>query len=179
LLLTPGSRGNGTCCSGTQSARCIQFNITLNPNVLAIELNISNPGPGGSTQYRINCGTTATLATPICIQNLQSFCLSYCKPGNDAANYTFSTIKKPSVSEDIETRPGCGTSQLESYLFAPGTVNWTSIPANATSLLSCTNCPNPVFTPPASGPLTIQYIATGSTSSGPCGVLTISDTLTV
>ncbi len=51
------------CCGKGGSDRCVEFEVTLHPNTVAIEFNVASGAmPGGSMFFQINCGPEPDVA---------------------------------------------------------------------------------------------------------------------
>ena len=167
---------NGNCCTGTN---CIRFNITMNPACSYVNLTVINPAPSGSAYYQVNCGPQTSIGVPICIVGMTNVCITYCKPGNDAATYIITAAGALQGSPDITVREGCtGTMGVKGLLLP--TINWKSIYPGAqgiyNSFLNCTTqCDTVTVSPQQGSPSYIDYQVSGNRL---CGI-TIYDTIRV
>ncbi len=180
------------CCSDGDNY--LSFYVTLNPNVAQFEIVVA-PGyadPGGSGNYNIisggdlitpgTCGTQIPGGSPICITGAGPHKILYSKPGKNKIKYIFRQIPKPVFPVDQSTRIGCS---LPLSIFGLNNIVITSInsstgnttPGAYNSLLSCTNCSNPSFSPGLGTPTWIDYKICGVPQAAACGVFQSCDTV--
>ena len=181
---------NGSCCG---SGNCVDFVLTLDSNTAAVNLAITSGAiPSGSLFYQLSnsgdavCGPQTTVSTAVCVTNpthtvLTSY-LTFCKPGNNSNSYTVTSIAKPTFKNDTVAL-GCSDTMRVLGVKDSAAV-WTSVfPGTSgqyNSLLSCTNCARPVFTPLGSTPSVVKYIVCGYAIANACvGNQQYCDTVTV
>ena len=159
------SRG-GTACVGTSGAdsRCIRFNITVNAGTDLI--NFATSKITGASFYSINCGPLIPIGTPACVTGMSSFCISFCKPGNDPDDYIITASSIIKGSGDIILRQNCSGSMSVTGVSA-ASVNWRSIFPGAAntynSYLSATSgVTNVTVTPTTGAPSFIDYEVSGT-----------------
>lgn len=180
------------CCGDGDNY--ISFYVILNPNVAQFEIVVA-PGyadPGGSGNYNIisggdlftpgSCGTQIPGGTPICITGSGPHKIIYSKPGKNKIKYIFRQIPKPIFPADQSTRIGCS---LPLSIFGLNSITITSINSSTgnttvgayNSLLSCTNCSNPSFSPGLGTPSWIDYKICGTPQAAACGTFQSCDTV--
>ncbi|MBI2271307.1 MAG: hypothetical protein HYU69_13270, partial [Bacteroidetes bacterium] len=176
---TLSDKRNGDCCSGTN---CIRFNVIVSPLADEVSFDVQRPSPSGSAYYQVDCGPSTSIGTPLCINGVTTFCITYCKPGGDSPDYIISSSRKVNGSPDITLRPGCSKIMTISGLNEAG-ITWKSVSPGAigdyNSYLSCiAGCDTTTVTAPASGaPASVKYVSSG-TAAG-CTSGTSTDTVTV
>ena len=184
-------RQTGCCGDGDNY---ISFYVILNPNVAQFEIVVA-PGyadPGGSGNYNVisggdllnpgACGVQIPGGSPICITGPGPHKIIYSKPGKNKIKYIFRQIPKPIFPADQSTRVGCS---LPLSIFGLNSISITSInsstgnttPGAYNSLLSCTNCSNPSFSPGLGTPSWIDYKICGTPQAAACGVFQSCDTV--
>ena len=180
------------CCGDGDNY--ISFYVILNPNVAQFEIVVA-PGyadPGGSGNYNIisggdlttpgSCGVQIPGGSPICITGSGPHKIIYSKPGKNKIKYIFRQIPRPIFPADQSTRIGCS---LPLSIFGLNSITITSInsstgnttPGAYNSLLSCTNCSNPSFSPGLGTPSWIDYKICGTPQAAVCGVFQSCDTV--
>lgn len=180
------------CCGDGDNY--ISFYVILNPNVAQFEIVVA-PGyadPGGSGNYNIisggdlttpgSCGVQIPGGSPICISGPGPHKIIYSKPGKNKIKYIFRQIPKPTFPVDQSTRIGCS---LPLSIFGLNNITITSINSSTgnttagayNSLLSCTNCSNPSFSPGLGTPSWIDYKICGTPQAAACGVFQSCDTV--
>ncbi|MGZ3756627.1 MAG: Ig-like domain-containing protein [Mucilaginibacter sp.] len=170
-----GSR-SGSCCGDNN---CIVFAIKVNPNTDMINFSVDQIT--GASFYTVNCGPLIPSGTPACIAGLTNIQISFCKPGNNAVNYTITAIRGTSPSGNLNLRQGC-TGTMSVTGFQQSTISWTSIYPGAAgaynSYLNQTTAVASVNVTPQSGsPAYIDYKVSGIEST--LCALTRSDTIRV
>ncbi|MDO3626441.1 hypothetical protein [Mucilaginibacter sp. BT774] len=173
----PGSSRSGNCCGGTN---CISYKVLINPqtDVLAI----TSGQFAASDKYYLDCAGPYNVNQSACISGKSSVIITFCKPGNNAIDITFTTTTGISTSPDMNLRQGC-TGSMSVTGLQTSTITWTSIYPGTqgayNSYLSQTSGVSTVnVTPGASSPAYIDYQVTGIEQS-PCSTLTKSDTVRV
>ncbi len=88
----------GNCC-GSSSSRCIEFNVTLSPDAMGIEVGFySGTGTGGSTTYKIGCSGSYDLEDIVCLSGVGPHRITFCRTGTSNSNrYYVKSIPKPSI----------------------------------------------------------------------------------
>ena len=159
---------NEKCCA-SNSAECVQFSVTLNANAIGILFKIVDGAlPSGSLFYTINCGPEIPIDNIICLSGGQTYQVTFCKPGNNANKYQIVSIPGLDIP-DLQVKQGCTQTFDTKLPTNDGSITWSSNYPGALSYLSCTNCPNPVFTPTSATPPTLSYFATWSSNIVTCG----------
>src|SRR5687768_2674014 len=94
--ITPLTVRNGTCCTGTDP--CVQIIVILNPNSMAVLLEVIGANPGGALNYEFDCnGTQYIGGTPLCLSGTGQHTLTACKVGGNSNAYSVTAVPKPSV----------------------------------------------------------------------------------
>lgn len=189
---TPEFIRKAGCCSDNDNY--VSFYVTLHPDVAMFELVVA-PGyadPPGSGNYNIisggdlntpgACGTQIPGGAPICISGSGPHKIIYSKPGSNKIKYIFRQIPRPIFPADQSTRIGCS---LPLNIYGLNAITMTSInsstgnttPGAFNSLLSCTNCSNPSFSPGLGTPAWIDYQICGTPQAAACGIFTSCDTV--
>lgn len=159
------SRG-GTACVGTAGAdtRCIRFNITVNSGTDLI--NFATSKITGASFYSINCGPLIPIGTPACVTGMSSFCISFCKPGNDPDDYIITASSIIKGSADIILRQNCSGNMSVTGVSA-SSVSWRSIFPGAANtynnyLSATSGVTNVTVTPTTGAPSFIDYEVSGT-----------------
>lgn len=189
---TPEVIRQPACCGDGDNY--LSFYVTLHPDVAMFEIVVA-PGyadPGGSGNYNIisggdllipgACGTQIPGGAPICISGSGPHKILYSKPGKNKIKYVFRQIPKPLFPADQATRIGCS---LPLAIYGLNNIAITSInssignttPGAYNSLLSCTNCANPSFSPGLGTPTWIDYRICGTPQAAACGTYQSCDTV--
>ncbi len=172
---------SGYCCSSPSGHECIKFVISISPQSEEVSFDVTNPGPSGGAFYRINCGPNHSLGEKVCVNGETSFCITFCKNGNDKPKYWIKAGRKTSISDDITLHPSC-VGSLHAMGFV--NVNWVSVfpaPDGAyNSYLSSTTLADIAITAPDPIPGGISYIdyQVSGTATG-CASGTTYDTVRV
>lgn len=181
---TPPTVRDGNCCGTTNPDNCIRFIVTLDPDAVGINFQITGGAiPPGALFYQIDCGPQQTVGEFICIQGQGPHVLTFCKPGNNANVFTVSSIPAPLWPDPHDVREGCLTEEVLGL--TPETITWNSVspgsPGEYNNLLSCTEgCTAPVFQPSGDVPPTIQYLVCGFPIADECGFTeNVCDTVTL
>ncbi|OFY85201.1 MAG: hypothetical protein A3F72_05330 [Bacteroidetes bacterium RIFCSPLOWO2_12_FULL_35_15] len=169
---TPNDSRNGHCCGVTGPDQCIALDILLDDDAAGIQIDMVGADPSGSLFYQINCTGNYPGGTIKCITGGGLQHITFCKPGSNANIYIVTSISKPLFPFDDTVRVGC-TTQLSSLGVVDNQTNWTSIYPGAqgayNSLLSCTNCASPIYTPLSSSPPYVEYQVCGFPQASECG----------
>ncbi len=171
--ISPPSTRVDNCCATSKPDRCIEFEITLAPEAVAINFQIvSGAVPPGALYYQINCGPLTSVGTPLCLNGPGPYTLTFCKPGNNINTYGITSISPPEKTPDDSIGDGCSTNMKINGL-VESTISWTSIapgPQGAyNSYLSCTTgCDSTIITPQAGYPPYIDYKVCGTPAGGVC-----------
>jgi large repetitive protein len=174
---TPPTTRLGNCCGTTSPDRCIRFIITLDPDAVGINFQITGGAiPPGALFYQINCGPQQTVGQYICITGVGPHVLTFCKPGNNENTFTVTSVSRPLFPDPHFVRAGCNLEPVLGLI--ENTLVWNSIAPGAlgqyNSWLSCTTgCSVPTFTPPAGAtfPEFIDYYVCGSPQADQCGFI--------
>lgn len=167
----PAERG-GSCCVPADD-NCVQFHLTLAPDVVAINFYIPDgcgAVPTGSLFYQVDCGPLTSVGSPICLDGPGPYVITFCKPGANENCYSIQSYSEPEASEDVTVGDGCsqilGVSGLD-----PATITWTSIapglPGDYDAFLDCTSgCDTVTLTPTGAFPSTVLYQVCGNSYGG-------------
>ncbi|MBU0488097.1 MAG: gliding motility-associated C-terminal domain-containing protein [Bacteroidetes bacterium] len=172
IWVSPAESRNGLCCGNSSPDVCIEFELILNPDVIAINFRIASGAvPGGSMFYQIECGPQVAVGSPICVTAGEPVVLTFCKPGNNQNTYSITTITKPEAGPDQSTSEGCSVNINVSGLI-PSTIIWSDVTSGTgayNSYLSCTGgCASTTVTPQPGFPPYVDYLVCGAPLSGQC-----------
>jgi gliding motility-associated-like protein len=118
---------DGNCCGTTAPDKCIEFEITLHPDALSINFEISSGAvPPGALYYQIDCGPQIQVGEPICLDGVGPHNLTFCKPGNNANTFTITSYPEPNPGPDIILNTGC-TNFIYANYYDKSTITWKSI----------------------------------------------------
>ena len=197
MYITPEVERAKQCCGNANSnENYVSFYVKAHPDVAMIEVDIysgANP-PGDAAKYNVitggdslnpgSCGALIDAGSPTCVTLDASGYLkvTYYKPGKNKNRYYFKQIPKPIFPQDDSTRVGCS---LPIDIYGLNSITITSINSSTgnttlgayNSLLSCTNCSNPSFSPGLSTPAWIDYQISGTPIAMACGTYTSIDTV--
>ncbi len=168
----------GHCCSASGSDRCIYFEVTLDLNAGAIQVDIS--GGTGSTFYEVNCLNSTATGNAVCVVGTGPHKITVCKPGGNAHQYTITSIPRPRINVNtIYSTVGCSTRLIVSGM-VDSTIQWTSLTGSAySSSLTCsTGCDTTYITPGTNWPSYVDFQACG-TPTNTCLLGTYCDTVRV
>jgi hypothetical protein len=179
-----GTTRQGRCCGAPNNENCIRFEVTLHPDAEELTFNVSNPAPPqGTGFYSIDCGPLITLGESFCVQGATSFCLLYCKEGNDSPTYTITATRTTRSSDDVTIQAGC-SADIGVAGVLESSITWNSIAPDAAGTyngwLSATTAQDTVTVSVPAGttyPTFVDYVVTG-TSLG-CAGGTYRDTIRV
>lgn len=172
ITITDISR-SGSVCASPSGERCIIFNIKLNSGSDILNFDVKNPGPPGGAFYRIDCATSSSLNTPVCITGKTTVSISFCKSGNDQPNYIITASRTVKASDDIKLRQGCsGTMSVVGL--QPASVTWTSIFPGALRTYNSYLSPasgtlSTTVTPQIGAPAFIDYVVSGNQTTACTG----------
>lgn len=143
VWVSPQVRRAGLCCDidpgERPPVRCVEFFFTLDDDAVGIIFDINSGAvPPGALYFQINCQGRYQFGELLCLSGKGPFRLTFCKPGNNPNTYSITSVGKPKVSPPITVSDGC-SADIFAYGYDLSTVEWTSIPSNATweSYLSC------------------------------------------
>ena len=194
MYVTPEIVRDNQCCGDVDNQNYVSFYVTLHPDVAQISIGIL-PGyadPGGSGFYNIisggdlitpgSCDTNIAGGEAVCITGSGPHKITYHKPGSNKVKYFLEQIPKPIYPQDDTTRVGCS---LPLHIFGLDSIRITSInsstgntiPGAFDSLLSCTSCNSPSFSPVLGTPEWIDYQICGSPIAFSCGIFQTCDTV--
>ena len=158
LYTDPGHPRTGLCCGDTKNQdNCISYKVLINPqtDVLAI----SSGQLAKSDTYYVNCDGPYLITQSVCVSGLPYVIITFCKPGTNQIDITFSTSAGISTSPDITLRQGC-TGTMSVTGMVQSIIKWTSVapgnPGDYNSYLNTTSGASvvtvtPPAVPPASG----------------------------
>ena len=171
------------CCGAPGSDQCISFDVLLDSGAVGIQIDMTGADPSGSLYYSIGCLGSYPGGTIKCISGPGPHRITFCKPGNNANIYTITSISQPNFPGDQYVRIGC-SEQLSILGVVPASSTWQSVypgaPGAYNSYLSCTNCPDPVYTPAVTAPPYVDYYVCGFPQASMCGYnVTVCDTVRI
>ncbi len=181
--LSPNTDRDGFCCGASSPDKCLEFIITLNPNSAAIIFNVASGAvPPGALFYQVDCGPPTPVGSPICLQGVGPFHLTFCKPGNNTNTYSIETVPNPIFGPNISLGDGC-SGLLGVQFYDESTVTWTSISPGASetynNLLSCSSgCDTASVTNIGGLPAQVNYLVCGTALNG-CTFGPVCDTISV
>jgi hypothetical protein len=124
----------GYCCTANGNDVCIRFNLLLDSAANGINFSVASGAvPGGALFYQINCGPLQMVGVPICLDGPGPHIITFCKPGNNQNTYQITSLPKPYTYPPSLVTQTCQGSISVAGLGEP-TVQWTSIPPNATGI---------------------------------------------
>jgi gliding motility-associated-like protein len=124
---SPLTNRQGQCCDVTNPDVCVEFEITLHEDAIAINFEISSGAvPPGALFYQINCGPEIPVGDPICLSGAGPHLLTFCKPGNNDNTFSITSYPSPSIGPDISLNTGC-TDYIFANYYDVSTVTWKSV----------------------------------------------------
>lgn len=180
---SPLTDRDGFCCGTSSPNKCLEFIITLNPNSAAVVFNIASGAvPPGALFYQIDCGPPTPVGSPICLNGVGPFHLTFCKPGNNTNSFSIETIPDPIFGPNLTLGDGC-SDELWVRFYDESTITWNSISPGAAGsqngLLSCTTgCDTVSVFNNSLAPPIVEYLVCGMAANG-CTTSPICDTLSV
>lgn len=183
---SPNVPRNGQCCSAVHPSQCIYFNLTLDPNVAGIQIDMIGADPSGSLFYDIGCAGSYPGGTIKCISGVGPHQITFCKPGSNKNVYIITSVSKPLFPKDDTTRIGC-RMKLNSYGILKGTAVWAAISGTSAAqnayfntFLDSLNVASPTYSPAANAPAYVDYRVCGYPTASACGFsLTVCDTVRI
>lgn len=181
--VSPFLNRQGNCCGTTSPDNCLEFIITLNPNAIAVSFSITGGAvPPGALFYQVDCGPVTPVDSVLCLSGAGPHHLTFCKPGNNANEFTITSYSEPIIGPDITLNSACQGFLYAEYYNEPS-MTWTSVfpgaPGAYDGLLSCTSgCDTTYVTAPNNPPAYIDYVVCG-TDIGGCNPLPYCDTIRV
>ena len=179
---SPSIQRDGNCCGTTNPDKCLEFELSLHPNAVSINFDISSGAvPSGSMFYQINCGPQVPVGTPICLDGPGPHLLTFCKPGDNENTYTIQSLSEPIIGPDLTILAGC-TDYLHAQYYDESTITWTSLapgnPGDYDTLLSCTAACDTTYLTSSNinNPNVIDYYVCGYDAAG-CIDSAICDTI--
>jgi len=163
------SRSNH-CCGVSNPQRCLEFEITLHPDAIAINFEITSGAiPPGSLFYQINCGSPVQVGEPICLTGPGPHILTFCKPGNNVNTYAVTSIPEPSITDPNFATENC-PSQISISGMISGSITIEDLSGGGAYLdyLSCTDCEDPIITPSGAFPAYVDYLICGEPKGSVC-----------
>jgi gliding motility-associated-like protein len=139
--ISPLSNRDGNCCGTTAPDKCIEFEITLHPDAIAINFNIASGAvPPGALFYQIDCGPPVQVGDSICLTGAGPHNLTFCKPGNNANTFSITSYPEPYVGPDITLNTGC-LDFIHANYYDESTITWKSVfpgePGDYNGYLDC------------------------------------------
>lgn len=185
---SPNISRNGQCCGATNPDECVFFYLYLNPNTVALQIDMIGADPAGSLFYELACdGILVPGGSVKCIPqsylSMNPLPIKFCKPGGNKNIYKITTISKPLFPADDTTRIGCKT-QLLSFGVVNTSVTWQSIypgtPGQYNNYLDSTNVASPTYSALPGAPAYIDYKVCGYPQASLCGFsVTVCDTVRI
>lgn len=181
--VSPSIVRDGNCCGTSAPDNCLEFIITLHPDVIAINFNIASGAiPPGALFYQVDCGPQTPVGSPICLSGPGPHHLTFCKPGNNSNTFSITSYSSPIIGPDITLNAAC-QGFIHAQYYDESTISWTSIspglPGDYNYLLSCTAaCDTTYITAPMSAPAFVDYLVCGM-DVGSCNPNPICDTIRV
>lgn len=174
---------DGNCCGTSNPDKCLEFIITLAPDAIAVNFQITGGAvPPGALFYQIDCGPMTPVGSPICLNGPGPHHLTFCKPGNNANEFSITSYSDPVIGPDI-TLCQNETGFIYADYYNEASMTWTSIfpDINGTynSLLDCTaGCDTVNVSATGVLPAYVDYLVCGMDIAG-CYVDPICDTIRV
>jgi gliding motility-associated-like protein len=169
-ISAPPTARAGSCCGSEFPDRCIEFEIILDSNTVAINFEVASGAvPPGALFYKIGCGPEQRVGEPICVDGPGPHVLTFCKPGKNLNTYAITAIPGTDASPDTQTSEGCQTTIGTTGLLQD--IVWSDITGGGTydSYLSCiTGCDTVTVTPQEGYPEFVDYQVCGTPAGGPC-----------
>jgi len=169
------------CCDATKSY-CASFNVRLDDDAVGVQITIDGATPVPQ-DWRIDCEGVSINDGIVCIPGGAFHLFTFCKPGANLNDFTFTSIAGVVSSQDITARVDCGTQiTVSSNVTNPV---WNSINPGTYGQYNNYLYPNnttlnPVFVPDGSSPPEIQYQICGnignyycSTTGSDCDTITV------
>ncbi|MBL7896353.1 MAG: gliding motility-associated C-terminal domain-containing protein [Bacteroidia bacterium] len=183
---SPNVSRNDQCCTATSPDQCVYFNLTLDPNVAGIQIDMVGADPAGSLFYDIGCAGAYPGGTVKCISGVGPHQITFCKPGKNKNVYIITSVSKPMFPKDDTVRIGC-RKKLNSYGILKGTAVWAAISGTSAAqnayfntFLDSVNIASPTYSPAANAPAYIDYRVCGYPTASACGFsLTVCDTVRI
>lgn len=156
------------CCNAT-SEYCASFNVRLDEDAVGVIITVDGAAPSPH-DWKIDCDDVEIHGDTICMPGGDFHLFTYCKPGHNENDFRFQSIGGVILAGEITTRVNCETQlQVEGI---DTLLEWNSVYpgyyGQYNLYLSCTNCPNPIFTPDTLSPPEIHYKVCGGINSGSC-----------
>lgn len=185
---SPNISRNGQCCGATNPDECVFFYLYLNPNTVALQIDMIGADPAGALFYELACdGILVPGGSIKCIPqsylSMNPLPIKFCKPGGNKNIYKITTISKPLFPADDTTRIGCKTKLL-SFGVVNSSVTWQSIypgtPGQYNNYLDSTNVASPTYSALPGAPAYIDYRVCGFPQASICGYsVTVCDTVRI
>ena len=183
---------DGTCCAAAGNDRCVYFNLTLDPNVAGIQIDMIGADPAGSLFYDIGCSGSYPGGTIKCISGSGPHQITFCKPGSNKNIYKITSVSKPVFPKDDTTRIGCKKKLITNGIVNTS-VQWSAISGTSTaqnnffnSFLDSLNVASPTFSAPLNTysnitvPFYVDYQVCGFPIASSCGFsVTLCDTVRI
>ena len=157
-------------CCDAKKEDCASFNVRIDDDAVGVIITIDGASPSPQ-DWRIDCSSVTLHGNIVCIPGGRFYLFTYCKPGGNLNNFTFTSISGVVVTSEVNARVSCNTQIFieDSTLVNP---TWTSVfplPVGAYDhYLSCTQCYSPFFTPDENAPPVIKYKICGQLQNNPC-----------
>ena len=171
------------CCGSGGSDRCIEFEVTLHPNTVAIQFDVASGAmPSGALFFQIDCGPQQPVGTPVCVSGVGPHTITFCKPGKNLNTYSVQGFEAPNPIPDVAVADGCQVG-LKVNGLVQSSITWRDITGGGVydSYLDCTSgCDTVTATPTTGYPSYVDYEVSGDVAAGPCSPLTsFTDTVRV
>ena len=158
---TPTITRGGNCCSPGQS-NCVSFNVLLNPDAVGFSILVGGASPQ-SKDWSIDCQPITITNGVICVTGDAFSTFTFCKTGNNANNFTFTSISGAIGTAANTVRVGCVDTLKVSNL-VPASVVFTDITPGGSqgTLTPSSGSLTALFTPSASTPPVVKYKVCGT-----------------
>lgn len=162
---SPNIGRRGQCCGTSSPDRCIVFTVKLDP--MASGINVTSTGGSSAYSSYINCTTSFSLNSDVCLTGGKTYYITICKPGSNKEEYTITSLTKPYLSDqEIYIQDNCPQT-VTVYGLKTSTITWKSISGSRyDSSLSCkTKCSSTTFTALKNNASYVDYQVCGTPTS--------------
>lgn len=180
---SPSVARDGNCCGTSTPDKCLEFIITLAPDAIAVNFQITGGAvPPGALFYQIDCGPITPVGSPICLNGAGPHHLTFCKPGNNSNEFSITSYSDPIIGPDISLCQDESGLIFADY-YNEASMTWTSVSPGVNgaynSLLDCTaGCDTTNVTASGILPPFVDYLVCGMDIAG-CYTDPICDTIRV
>jgi len=164
--------GLDECCNQAPNINCTNFDITLNPNAVALQFTIIGLA-GNTTVYYMNCNTSYSLNDNICIVGNGSQVYSLCTDLTSNFVVQITSIGPTIPIQNYILRENCN-AQITVNGLIENSISWNSISPGIQGsynyLLNCDSCTSVILTPTPLLPPVITYSVCGTTPTTTCSL---------